>query len=273
MPSNLRATYQAAPDVFTFPSSLPIPGAGRLPVNAFLIRSAQPILVDTGMAIDRGHFENALWSLVEPEDLRWIILTHDDRDHAGNLKEVLMAAPHAKLITNGLSVARLGEEWDVPAHRVVQVNPGRTLDLGGREISLLRPPSFDSPSTLAVYDHRSEALFSADSLGTVIPELAENAAEVSRTDYLDGVSMFTRANAPWTALVDQNKWNALLDSVALLRPRLVLSAHGLTVEDRIEELLGTVRAVPTQQPWLPGEDVEAATLLAAHDTLAEVTAF
>jgi Metallo-beta-lactamase superfamily len=88
--------------------------------------------------------------LVDPADLRWIILTHDDRDHAGNLKEVLMAAPDATLITNGLALARLGEEWDVPRHRVRLVNPGRRLELGGRELTLLRPPSYGSPSSLAV---------------------------------------------------------------------------------------------------------------------------
>ena len=27
----------------------------------------------------------ALWSMVDPNDLRWILLTHDDNDHAGNL--------------------------------------------------------------------------------------------------------------------------------------------------------------------------------------------
>jgi hypothetical protein len=61
-----------------------------------------------------------------------------------------MAAPDATLITNGLALARLGEEWDVPRHRVRLVNPGRRLELGGRELTLLRPPSYGSPSSLAV---------------------------------------------------------------------------------------------------------------------------
>ncbi|MBP2702651.1 MBL fold metallo-hydrolase [Microbispora sp. RL4-1S] len=265
MPSNLRTPYEAAPDVFTLPSFLPIAGAGLLPVNAYLIRGPQPILVDTGMAIDRGYFEQALWSLVDPTELRWIVLTHDDRDHAGNLKEVLMAAPQAKLITNGLAVGRLGEEWDVPPNRVVQVNPGRTLDLGGRIISLLRPPAYDSPSTLAPYDHATQALFSADSFGTVLPELADHAKDIPEADYLAGMALFTRANAPWTSLTDPVKFDAVLDEVVRLGARRILSSHGATVVDRVDTLVATMRGVPAMSAWLPEEDARVEAVLAKHE--------
>ncbi|MFC0861219.1 MBL fold metallo-hydrolase [Sphaerimonospora cavernae] len=265
MPSNLRTPYQAAPDVFALPSSLPIAGAGLLPVNAYLIRGPEPILVDTGMAIDRGYFEQALWSLVDPTELRWILLTHDDRDHAGNLKEILMAAPRAKLITNGLAIARLGEEWDVPANRVIQVNPGRTLDLGGRSVSLLRPPAYDSPSTLALYDLTTQSLFSSDSFGAVLPGPAENAQDIPEAVYLAGMALFTRANAPWTALADPAKFDAVLDNLVRLGPRRILSSHGATVLDRTETLAATMRSVPTMTPWLPDEDVLVEALLAEHE--------
>ncbi|MEU6408416.1 MBL fold metallo-hydrolase [Microbispora sp. NPDC046933] len=265
MPSSLRGPYQAAPGVHTLPSSLPITGAGLLPVNAYLIRGPQPILVDTGMAIDRGHFEQALWSLVDPDDLRWIVLTHDDRDHAGNLKEILMAAPQAKVVTNGLAVARLGEEWDVPPNRVLQVNPGRTLDLGGRIVSLLRPPAYDSPSTLALYDHASRSLFSADSFGAVLPEPAESAQDVPEIDYLAGMALFTRANAPWTALADPAKFDAVLDELVRLDPRHILSSHGATVVERTEAVVKTLREVPRMTPWLPDEDVLVEAVLARHE--------
>lgn len=114
MPSNLRNPYLAARDIYTLPSHLPLGELGLLPVNAHLLLASEPVLIDTGMAIDRSDFAETLWALIDPRDLQWIVLTHDDRDHAGNLKEVLMAVPNATLIANGLAVSRLGEEWDVP---------------------------------------------------------------------------------------------------------------------------------------------------------------
>ncbi|MBP2328753.1 flavorubredoxin [Kibdelosporangium banguiense] len=265
MPSNLRKPYLAAPDIHTLPSHLPLTGLGLLPVNAYVITGKEPILVDTGMAIDRGYFEQELWSLVDPRDLKWIVITHDDRDHCGNLKEVLMAAPNATVITNGLAVARLGEEWDVPKHRVRTVNPGRTIELGDRGITLVRPPSYDSPSTIAVYDHRSAALFAADSFGTVIPELVEDSADADRSAYLDGMALFTRANAPWTALADQVKWERSLDSIRSLSPEVVLSAHSPTARGRTGELIETVLAVPSMDPWLPDEDIEVEAALTRYE--------
>jgi len=265
MPSNLRKSYLATSDIHTLPSHLPLGALGLLPVNAYLIAARQPILVDTGLAIDRGNFENALWSLVDPQDLRWIVITHDDRDHCGNLKEVLMAAPNATIITNGLTVARLGEEWDVPAHRVRTVNPGRTVELGGRTVSFMRPPSYDSPATLAMYDHTGDALFAADSFGTVLPEMVENAGDADRSNYLEGMATFTRANAPWTALADQVKWDSTLAEFSKLNPGSVLSSHAPTASSRAGELVETVRAVPAMDPWLPDEDLEVEAVLDRYE--------
>jgi flavorubredoxin len=263
--SNLRKPYRAAPGIHTLPSHLPLGALGLLPVNAYLISGREPVLVDTGLAVDRGTFAEELWSLVDPKDLKWVVITHDDRDHCGNLKEVLMAAPNATVITNGLSVARLGEEWDVPRHRVRTVNPGRTVELGGRRITLLRPPSYDAPSTIAVFDHASGALFSADSFGTVLPEMVEDSGDADPADFLDGMALFTRANAPWTALADQAKWERSLDTVRALEPNLVLSSHAPTANARTGELIDTVAKVPSMDPWLPEEDIEVEAVLARYE--------
>ncbi|MGH3999101.1 MAG: MBL fold metallo-hydrolase [Pseudonocardiaceae bacterium] len=261
----MRTPHAAAPDVFTLPSHLPIDGVGLQPVNAYLLRGSQPLLIDSGMPVDRGDFEAALWSLVEPTELRWIVLTHDDRDHAGNLREILMAAPHATLLTNGLSIPRLAEQWEIPRHRVQTINPGRQLDLGNRTVSVLRPPAYDAPSTLAIYDHTSQSLFSSDCFGTVLPTLVEDAADAAESDYLAGMRLFTRANAPWTALVDEHKFNKVIDEIELLRPARVLSSHGPTAAGRTDVLLELMRAIPAMAPWLPDEDFSVEAVLARHE--------
>lgn len=265
MPSNMRKPHVTAPEVFTLPSHLPIDGVGLQPVNAYLVRGNQPLLIDSGMPVDRGDFEAALWSLVEPTDLRWIVLTHDDRDHAGNLREILMAAPDATLLTNGLSIPRLAEQWEVPRHRVRTINPGRQLELGDRTISVLRPPAYDAPSTLAIYDHTSRSLFSSDCFGTVLPTLVEDAADAAESDYLDGMRLFTRANAPWTALVDQHKFDKAIIEIERLHPDRVLSSHAPTATDRTDALLDLMRTIPAMAPWLPDEDLSVEAVLTRHE--------
>ena len=51
---------------------------------------------------------------VHPADLRWIYLTHPDRDHTGSLMEVLEAAPAACLVTTFLGLGILSLEYVIP---------------------------------------------------------------------------------------------------------------------------------------------------------------
>ena len=50
-----------------------------------LIRGREPIIVDTGAPIHRLRWLEQVFSLVDPEDVRWIFLSHDDGDHIGGL--------------------------------------------------------------------------------------------------------------------------------------------------------------------------------------------
>ena len=83
--------YQVAPDIHVLPAHLPISGIGFLPVNTFVIKAREPVLVDTGMAIDSGEFMKALESVIDPQHLKWVWLTHDDADHTGSIQHVLEA--------------------------------------------------------------------------------------------------------------------------------------------------------------------------------------
>jgi hypothetical protein len=48
-------------------------GPGRyLPVNSLLIRGREPIIIDTGAPVHRLSWVEQVFSLVNPEDVRWI---------------------------------------------------------------------------------------------------------------------------------------------------------------------------------------------------------
>src|SRR5512136_3452858 len=105
---------RAMPDIEVLPAHFPIPGMGFLPVNAFVIKAREPVLVDTGMGIESEEFMKALSSIIDPQDLRWVWLTHDDADHTGSIRKVLEAAPAARLAVNALAMLRMSMEWQVP---------------------------------------------------------------------------------------------------------------------------------------------------------------
>src|SRR4051794_7532761 len=69
-------------------------------INSMVILGAEPMIVDTGTPANRVQWMNDVFSLVEPADVQWVFLSHDDVDHSGNLDEVMTMCPNAKLVCN-----------------------------------------------------------------------------------------------------------------------------------------------------------------------------
>ena len=150
-------SYQIADETVVLADSTEVPGLGHLPVNAFLLRGAEPLLVDTGLPTSRTEFLDHLWSLCDPKDLRWVWLTHPDRDHTGSLLQILEAAPQARLITTFLGLGILSLEHVIPPERAFLLNPGQSLDIGDRVLRAFRPPLYDNPATAGLIDQRTGA--------------------------------------------------------------------------------------------------------------------
>ena len=69
------------------PSYFPIPGLGVVPVNAFVLKATEPVLVDAGADLPQPtqFFMKNLAAVINPAELRWLWLTHADQDHIGSL--------------------------------------------------------------------------------------------------------------------------------------------------------------------------------------------
>jgi len=118
-------------------------------LNSMVIRGAEPMIVDTGTIANRTQWLEDAFSLVEPEDVRWVFLSHDDVDHAGNLDEVMTACPNATLVCTWAIVERHTNAFDFPLHRCRWIMDGDSLDIGDRTLHAIRPPVFDSPRPAA----------------------------------------------------------------------------------------------------------------------------
>jgi phosphoribosyl 1,2-cyclic phosphodiesterase len=195
-----------------------------LPVNAFLIRSVQPVLVDTGLGMLKDSFIRNLCSLILPEDLRWLWLTHTDADHIGNLAQVLIEAPKLRVITTFLGMGKMLLH-QLPVDRVFLLNPGQHLDIGDRRLVAVKPPSFDAPETTGLFDTKTRAFFSADCFGALMKEPAEAAADMAPSDLREGLVTWTTVDSPWLHIVDEGNFGRSLDVIRTLEPSIILSHH------------------------------------------------
>jgi hypothetical protein len=242
--------FQAMPDIEVLPAHFPIPGMGFLPVNAFLIKAKEPVLVDTGMGIASEEFMKALNSIIDPHDLRWVWLTHDDADHTGNLQQVLEAAPNARLAANSIAVLRMSTAWPVPMDRVYWLNSGDSIRVGDRKLSAVRPPLFDNPTTIGIYDSKSEAFFSADCFGAIIPSRAQDVDDVAEGDLAQGMINWASGDSPWVHMVEPGVFGQALDRIRQIAPKMVFSAHLPLARGMTEQLLDSLAMLPTSTPFV-----------------------
>ena len=254
--------HQAMPDIEILPAHFPIPGMGFLAVNAFVIKAREPVLVDTGMGIESEEFMKALESVIDPQDLRWVWLTHDDADHTGNIQKVFEASPGARLAANSLAVLRMSTAWPVPMNRVYWLNSGDSISAGDRKLTAVRPPLFDNPTTIGIYDNKSEAFFSADSFGAIIPSPARNADDLTDGDLAQGMISWESADSPWVHMVEPGVFSKALDRIRKLAPKMIFSAHLPPARGKTEQFLELVARVPASTPFVTPNQTALEQILA-----------
>lgn len=183
---DLLQPYKIAEETFVIPWALEAPPVGHFPMNSMVIRGTEPVLVDTGAPAVRSQWLEAAWSVVDPLDVRWIFLTHDDRDHAGNLLAVLAECPNATLLTTWFSIGRMAEEWETPINRCRFMTDGDTIDAGDRTLVAKRPPLYDNPTTRALFDPKANVLWAVDTFATNVPTPMPETAALSPDEFRDG---------------------------------------------------------------------------------------
>lgn len=244
-------TYHATSDIEVLTSNIPIPGFGLVPVNAFVIKGQEPILVDTGPVIRSGEFMTALRSVIDPADLRWIWLTHTDFDHIGCLHQLLDEQPQIRLITTFLGVGIMSLTAPLPMDRLYLLNPGQKLTVGDRTLSAFKPPAFDNPSTTGFLDESSGVLFSSDCFGALLADVPENAADLTDEQLREGQVFWGTVDSPWLHKVDEAAFAKELDGIRAMKPEMVLSSHlPAASADLTDRLLASLAAVPRARPFV-----------------------
>jgi flavorubredoxin len=190
-----------------------------------VIRSAEPVVVDTGMAEHREQFLADVFSLVEPDDVRWLYISHDDVDHTGNLNALMDACPNATVVVNWFMVERMGASLAVTPDRWRWVGDGESFYVGDRRLHAVRPPIFDSPTTRGLYDPNTGVYWASDAFATPMPAPVRDVAELDADFWRDGMATFDRYISPWLDLVDEAKFQRSVDRIERLSPTTIAGCH------------------------------------------------
>ena len=258
LPVPVTSPVQVAPETFLIPNLAPggEPGV-YLPVNSLLIRGEEPIVVDTGAPVHREHWLEMVYGLVDPADIRWVFLSHEDGDHVGGLDTVLEDAPNATLVMNFFSTERRALESPVPLERSIWREAGETFDAGDRRLRLMIPPIFDGPATRGLFDEKTGVLWSVDSFASLTVEGAHRVEEVPAALYDETFLLFNSMVSPWHQWLDPVRYDAHVDAVEALAPQAIATAHGpILTGDAIHDAFDRVRTLAGQPRLVgPGQEV------------------
>ena len=169
LPAPRQRPHEVARDTFVIRAVMPSVAGTFTNQNSMLIRAAEPVVVDTGMVTNRDIWFEDLFSLVAPDDVRWIFVTHIDTDHAGNLVEALARCPGAVMVTSQGESYRASASLGIPLERMRMVGAGEQFHVGDRVLRASRPPVYDSPYTRALHDPSTGVYYAADAFCAPMP--------------------------------------------------------------------------------------------------------
>jgi hypothetical protein len=227
-------------------------------LNSMVILGKEPMIVDTGTIANREQWLEDVFSLVEPKDVKWIFLSHDDVDHTGNLEQAMEACTNAQLVCNWAMVERHSNCFEFPIDRCRWVMDGEKLDVGDRTLFALRPPVFDSPTTRGLFDPTTGVYWAADTFATPLPDYNAGVADLDPEFWAGGLAMFALgAVSPWISMCDPAKYNAFVDRVQGLDITTVAGCHTPVIEGGfIDKAFGHVRELPLiDPPLLPDQSI------------------
>lgn len=133
--------------------------------NAYLVVGEQKTaLVE---CVKDGFFEEYLarvQSICDVKSIDYIVLNHTEPDHSGSLKDVLAAAPQAKVVCSQAAAGFLKEMLNAPFDPLV-AKDGMELPLGGKTLKFISAPFLHWPDSMFTYVPEDRTLISGDVFG------------------------------------------------------------------------------------------------------------
>jgi flavorubredoxin len=233
-------------------------------INSAVIDGDEPVLIDTGSLRNRQAWLTDAFNLVDPKRVKWVFISHEDADHVGNLDQVMVACPNANLVCSWAITERHTNAFDFPLGRCRWMDDGLSFDAGDRQMTVVRPPLYDSPTTRGLFDHNTGVYWAVDSFATPVPggegaeQLAGDVSDLDDEFWTHGMTMFAyNALAPWLTLVDPERFSKEVGRLSDLPMSTIISAHSPAITgNNIQAVLQKTQALPAaESPPAPDQAV------------------
>ena len=130
--------------------------------NSYLIKGEKhAAIIDTVKEPFADIFWKNLCSLIDPAEIDYIIVNHNEFDHSGALSLVLDKLPNVKLVVSPAGKSFLKNILNRDTNPIITYD-GMKIDLGGKTLQFVITPFLHWPDTMCTYVPEDKLLYSCD---------------------------------------------------------------------------------------------------------------
>nr|MBC7244782.1 FprA family A-type flavoprotein [Chloroflexota bacterium] len=145
-----------------FDSLIPLPDGTSY--NAYLVQGRDKVaLLDT---VDPTMTHILMHQLENVPRLDYVVAHHAEQDHSGAIPHVLDKYENAQVVTTPKGKGMLVDLLCIPEERILTMEDGETLSLGGRTLEFIHTPWVHWPETMVTYLPEERILFTCDFFGS-----------------------------------------------------------------------------------------------------------
>ncbi len=132
--------------------------------NSYFIDADKKTLIETAKDKYEDDYLEKIKSVVNPEEIEYIIMNHTEPDHSGSLKSLLKIAPNATVVGSKTAI-RFLKSMINDDFKHLEIKEGDELDLGNKTIKFYSAMFLHWPDAMYSYLVEDKVLFSCDSFG------------------------------------------------------------------------------------------------------------
>ena len=200
--------------------------------NSYLLMTEKPTVIDTvDIEFGREYVEN-LSRIIDPKEIKYIVINHVEPDHAGALPALASKAINATIVTTALGAEELKLMFKLHNREFLIIKDGDFLDIGGKTLQFFETPYLHTEETMITYCVEDKILFSCDQFSTHIAT-KELFNDLAKEDYLQDFNVYYQLIMhPHRPYVQQ-----MLEKVRKLDIDMIAPSHGYILRSNPEKFI------------------------------------
>ncbi|MBU3193337.1 FprA family A-type flavoprotein [Clostridium algidicarnis] len=200
--------------------------------NSYLLMTEKPTIIDTvDMAFAREYTEN-LKSIINLEDIKYIVINHTEPDHSGALGSLASKAKNAVIVCTKFAVEELKEMYKLHTREFLVVGDGDSLDIGGKTLKFIETPYLHTEETMITYCEEDKILFPCDIFSTHVANYEYFNDEAKEDITPDFIGYYTLIMHPHRRYVQD-----MIEKIKDLDIKVIAPSHGFILREDVKKFI------------------------------------